>query len=106
MSTSGRQHPAGYLVRIDGVLGEHWTASFGDVTLTHESPGTTSIGGVFADQADLHGLLAKLRDLGLTLLAVEPFDERSTQTGAASRDHHSRMRHPRTSSTADQFGTP
>lgn len=101
MSTSARQHPAGYLVRVDGVLDERWTSSFGAVTLTHESPGTTSIGGVFADQADLHGLLAKLRDLGLTLLAVAPLDERSTKTGAASRDPRSRMPHLPSSPTTD-----
>lgn len=74
MSTKERQRPGGYLVTVDGVLDAHWAGSLGAVTLIHENPGTTSISGVFTDQAELHGLLAKLRDLGLTLLWVKPLD--------------------------------
>jgi len=69
-----RQVPAAYRLRVDGHLGEHWSASFGERTLTHESDGTTSISGAVADQAELHGLLTRIRDLGLTLLAVEVID--------------------------------
>jgi hypothetical protein len=43
--------------------------------MTHEEDGTTSLAGVVADQAELHGLLTKVRDLGVTLLSVQLIDE-------------------------------
>jgi hypothetical protein len=69
------RHPACYRLRIDGHLDDHWSARFGGLTLTRESDGTTSLSGPVADQAELHGLLATVRDLGVTLIsltAVEP----------------------------------
>ena len=65
------QGPVGYMVRVAGHLDAHWSAWFGDFTLTPEPDGTTTLRGVVADQAELHGLLVKVRDLGVTLLAVE-----------------------------------
>lgn len=69
-----RQVPAGYRLRVDGHLDDHWSAWFGDLTLTRESDGTTSLSGVVSDQAELHGLLMKVRDLGVTLISVEVID--------------------------------
>jgi hypothetical protein len=66
--------PAEYRIRVAGHLDEHWSPWFGDLTLTHDSDGATSIAGVVADQAQLHGLLAKVRDLGVTLLSVQVCD--------------------------------
>ncbi len=66
-----RQMPAGYRLRVAGHLGDHWSPWFGDLTLTHEDDGTTSLTGAVADQAELHGLLMKVRDLGVTLISVE-----------------------------------
>ena len=63
--------PVGYVVRIAGHLDAHWSAWLSDFTLTREPDGTTSLRGVVADQAELHGLLGKVRDLGVTLLSVE-----------------------------------
>lgn len=63
--------PVGYVVRIAGHLDAHWSAWFGDFTLTRETDGTTTLRGLVADQAELHGLLVKVRDLGVTLLSVE-----------------------------------
>jgi len=63
--------PVCYIVRIAGHLDAHWSAWFGDFTLTRETDGTTTLRGVVADQAELHGLLVKVRDLGVTLLSVE-----------------------------------
>lgn len=63
--------PVGYIVRIAGHLDAHWSAWFGHFTLTREADGTTTLRGVVADQAELHGLLVKIRDLGVTLLSVE-----------------------------------
>jgi hypothetical protein len=71
---SRRQMPAGYRLRVDGHLDDHWSPWFGDLTLTPEDEGTTSLAGVVSDQAELHGLLAKVRDLGLTLISVEVID--------------------------------
>jgi hypothetical protein len=63
--------PVGYVVRVAGHLDSHWSAWFGDFALTREADGTTSLRGFVADQAELHGLLVKVRDLGVTLLSVE-----------------------------------
>jgi hypothetical protein len=63
--------PVGYIVRIGGHLDAHWSGWFGDFRLTRETDGTTTLRGVVADQAELHGLLVKVRDLGVTLLSVE-----------------------------------
>lgn len=76
MSSQGlrRQGPTRYELRIDGHLDNHWTAWFDQLTLTHEYDGTTSLHGLVPDQAALHGLLAKVRDLGATLISVERID--------------------------------
>jgi hypothetical protein len=69
-----RQAPAGYRLRVAGHLDDHWAAWFGDLTLSRESDGTTSLSGVVSDQAQLHGLLMKVRDLGVILICVEVID--------------------------------
>ena len=60
-----------YRLRVDGHLDAHWASSFDGFTLTHEDDGSTTLTGEVADQAELHGLLARVRDLGVTLLSVE-----------------------------------
>jgi hypothetical protein len=74
---SHRQVPAGYQLRVSGHLGQHWSSWFGDLTLTHEDDGTTCLTGAVADQAELHGLLTKIRDLGVTLISVAVVDAAS-----------------------------
>ena len=69
-----RPVPAGYQLRIAGHLDQHWSAWFGDLTLTHEVDGTTTFTGAIADQAELHGLLNKIRDLGVILISVAVVD--------------------------------
>ena len=59
-----------YQLRIAGHLDRQWSSWFGGLELTHEDDGTTSLRGVVADQAELHGLLAKVRDLGTNLISV------------------------------------
>ena len=63
-----------YELRVDGHLDQHWSTWFGGLTLTHDDDGTTTLRGPVADQAELHGLLAKVRDLGATLLSVRTID--------------------------------
>lgn len=59
-----------YEIRLEGHLDEHWAAWFAGLTLVLEDDGTTSLTGVMADQAELHGRLAQVRDLGATLVSV------------------------------------
>lgn len=86
-----RQAPNRYRLRVMGHLAHHWSGWFGDLTLTHEPDGTTSLAGAVSDQAELHGLLAKVRDLGLTLICVDVVDpgehaDRSSGSVAAHTD--------------------
>jgi len=64
--------PVHYELRIDGHLDEHWSAWFGGMTLVLQEDGTTTLRGPVTDQAELHGLLAKIRDLGAPLLSLNP----------------------------------
>ena len=75
-----REAPAAYRLRVAGHLDDHWAPWFGDLALTHEDDGTTSLTGVVADQAELHGLLAKIRDLGVTLISVAGVDPTESWT--------------------------
>ena len=59
-----------YEIRISGRLSSRWASWFDGLTLINEDDGTTVISGPVVDQAALHGLLQKLRDLGITLLSV------------------------------------
>jgi hypothetical protein len=59
-----------YRIRIKEQLDQHWSAWFGGLTLTTEANGETVLTGEVVDQAALHGLLSKVRDLQLTLLSV------------------------------------
>jgi hypothetical protein len=70
-TSAGRQDDAGrYEIRLKGHLDSRWGAWFDGLTLTHESDGTTVLHGPVVDQAALHGLLQKVRDLALPLLSV------------------------------------
>ena len=62
--------PMIYQIRLKGHLGQQWAASFEGLTLTLEENGDTLLTGPVTDQAALHGLLRKVRDLGLLLLSV------------------------------------
>jgi hypothetical protein len=62
--------PMIYQIRIKGHLGRQWTDWFGDVTITLEENGDTLLTGPLVDQAALHGLLKKVRDLGMPLISV------------------------------------
>ena len=63
-----------YELRIQGHLDQHWSSWFGGLTLQNEDDGTTTLRGPVIDQADLHGLLAKVRDLGATLISIRTID--------------------------------
>ena len=65
-----RQDPRRYEIRVMGHLDTRWAAWFDGLAIAHGSDGTTIIDGPVADQAALHGLLQKIRDLGLPLISV------------------------------------
>lgn len=60
--------PATYAIRVDGHLDDHWSAWLGELDLTREPDGTTRVTVSVTDQAQLHGVLARLRDLGVFLI--------------------------------------
>ena len=59
-----------YEIRVKGLLDRRWAASFVGLELSHAAGGTTVLRGQVADQAALHGLLQRMRDLGLPLISV------------------------------------
>ena len=59
-----------YQIRIEGHLARQWAVWFGGLTITLDDNGETRLTGPVVDQAALHGLLRKVRDLGLPLLSV------------------------------------
>jgi hypothetical protein len=64
--------PVVYQIRIKGHLGRQWTDWFGGLTITLEDNGDTLLTGSVVDQAALHGLLKKVRDLAMPLVSVSP----------------------------------
>ena len=79
-STENRGKAGIYQIRLKGHLNERWTRWFEGLTITLEENGDTLLIGPVADQAALHGLLRRVRDLGLPLQSVNRLgSERSAQ---------------------------
>jgi hypothetical protein len=72
--SSDPSQPQVYQIRIEGHLDDQWTDWFGGLTVTLEENGDTLFTGPIVDQAMLHGLLRKVRDLGLSLVSVNPIE--------------------------------
>ena len=68
--TSDRPEAGRYEIRLTGHLDARWAAWFDGLTVGHESDGTTVLSGAIADQAALHGVIQRVRDLGLPLVSV------------------------------------
>ena len=85
---NNRYEAGGYEIRVKGHLDARWGAWFDGLSLTHESDGTTILYGPVVDQAALHGLLRKVRDLGLPLVSVIHVDptQANGPDGSASTD--------------------
>ena len=70
--------PTSYQIRLRCHLSVHWATYFEGFTLTNSENGEVLLTGVIKDQAALHGVLAKIRDLGLPLLSVNPMTMEKT----------------------------
>ena len=62
--------PTHYQIRIEGHLSDSWSSWFEGLAIRHEDSGETVLAGSLADQAALHGVLMRIRDLGLPLISV------------------------------------
>jgi hypothetical protein len=69
-STEDQYEPGRYEIRLKGHLDPRWANRFEGLSLSYGSDGTTVLSGPVVDQAALHGVLRKVRDLGLPLLSV------------------------------------
>jgi hypothetical protein len=63
-----------YEIRVQGALDARWSAWFAGLDVCNRAPGETTLTGLLRDQAELHGVLAKVRDLGLPLVEVRRLD--------------------------------
>ena len=75
-----------YEIRVSGHLGSRWATWFDGMTLAPDDDGTSIIRGTVVDQAALHGLLQKLRDLGIPLISLTPLAPET----AAEHPHETR----------------
>jgi hypothetical protein len=62
--------PVFYEIRVKGHIGDSWSSWFEGMAIRHEESGETILSGPLVDQAALHGVLIKIRDLGLSLIEV------------------------------------
>mgnify|MGYP001813750598 FL=1 len=69
---SDPSHPIVYQIRIKGHLGRQWTEWFDGLTITPTDDGNTLLSGGVIDQAALHGVFKKIRNLGLAIMSVNP----------------------------------
>src|ERR687883_371466 len=74
VATEDHHEPGRYEIRLKGHLDARWADRFEGLSFTHESDGTTILSGPVVDQAALYGLLRKVRDVGMPLLAVNLLD--------------------------------
>jgi hypothetical protein len=63
-----------YQMRVVGHLDDHWSNWLGEFTIARDRDGTCTLTGPVTDQAQLHGVLARLRDMGATLLSLRAID--------------------------------
>ena len=78
---NGSGWPARYEIRVDGVLDDRWADWFGGLQVSSNGSQTVIV-GVLADQPALHGVLAKIRDLGLCLISVRRLGPSEARDGA------------------------
>lgn len=77
------EQPKSYQIRVRGHLNPHWAEWLDGLAITYEKHGITVLTGNIADQPQLHGLLLKIRDLGLSLVSVAEINNGQSQKPAA-----------------------
>ena len=87
MLNNNHPSPEFYRIIVKGHLSSEWSDWFDGLTVTTTENGETMLSGPIVDQAALHGVLIKIRDLGLTLLSVIHI-EQSTDDEAACSLHN------------------
>jgi hypothetical protein len=82
--------PGQYEIRLKGHLDDKWADWFEGLTITRADNGETLLRGAVVDQSALHGLLRKVRDLGLPLVSVNQIDPKQANgpDGNVDTDHH------------------
>lgn len=90
----GEKHdkPEVYEIRLKGHLHRQWEDWFDGLTITLEENGETRVTGPVADQSALHGLLRKVRDLGMPLLSVHRLEAGHTKRIPFDEDHTNRSK--------------
>ncbi|WP_127125683.1 hypothetical protein [Georgenia sp. SYP-B2076] len=86
-SAADHDGPRGYEIRVKGHLGSRWATWFDGLSVTTQSDGTTTIHGQVVDQAALHGVLQRVRDVGLPLISVAPAELDEADTPTTTPDH-------------------
>jgi hypothetical protein len=86
--TSDEKHnqQQGYELRLKGHLDDRWVEWFEGLTITLEENSNTLLSGHVADQAALHGLLKKVRDLGITLVSVNQVQSQETRQNRSNKE--------------------
>ena len=87
-STHDQEQAEWYEIRIKGHLDGRWAAWFEGLSIMRADNGETLLGGVVADQAALHGMLRKVRDLGLTLNSVIQIKQPDRAAVDSNTDHN------------------
>ena len=85
--TEERDDPRRYEIRIKGHLDDRWTDWFGGLTITLADNGNTLLTGTVLDQAALHGLLKKVRDLGMSLISVNRIESSQPEDITGNEQH-------------------
>jgi hypothetical protein len=90
VSTENHHEPGLYEIRLKGHLDDKWADWFDGLTITRSDNGETVLRGAVVDQAALHGVLRKVRDLGLPLLSVNLVEPKQANApdGNLDTDHH------------------
>lgn len=70
MSENGKLKTGIYKIRVEGLLEDHWSEWLEEMSIAYEEDSVTVLTGTLVDQPSLHGVLNKIRDLGLVLLSV------------------------------------
>jgi hypothetical protein len=90
---SAKDQPMVYQIRLEGYLGDQWADWFGGVIISLETNNSTLLTGLVIDQAALHGLLKKVRDLGMPLISVMRLDPKQANRSGVNADiNHNRSK--------------